>query len=87
MFVEKKRCNQNELFPFISCTFVSFCITVTGNTVVTDINFNKLNFKIQNLTKMLLVLTMFIQRADNLAKLMMETRIILTFANREHIVQ
>ena len=75
---------RNELLPFIAWPFVSFSITITGNTVVIDINFKNLNFN--NLTKLLLVLTMFIQMADNPAKLM-ETRIILTFANRQHIVQ
>ena len=64
--------------------FCYFLHNVTGNTIVIDINFKTLNFK--NLTKILLVLTMFIKRADNLAKLI-ETRIILTFANREHILQ
>ena len=59
-------------------------MTITGNTVVIDINLKNLNVK--NLTKILLVLTMFIQRADNVAKLM-GTRIILTFANWEHTVQ
>ena len=64
--------------------FVNFNITITRNTVVVDINFKSLNFK--NLTKILLVLTMFIQRADNLEKLI-GTTIILTFANWEHKVQ
>ena len=48
-----------------------------------DINFKKLNFK--NLTKIELVSTMFIQRADNLVKLI-GMRIILTSANWEHDV-
>ena len=63
----EKCCNRNELYPFIEWNFVNFNITITRNTVVVDINFKSLNFK--NLTKSLLVLTMFIQRADNLAKL------------------
>ena len=44
------------------------------------------NLILKNITKMLLVLTMFIQRADNLTKLI-GTRIILTFTNWEHKVQ
>ena len=60
-------------------------ITLTRNTVVIDINFKNVNFK--NLTKILLVLTMFIQSADNLAKKLIGTTIILTFANWKHKVQ
>ena len=62
----------------------NFNITITRNTVAANINFKNLNFK--NLTKIGLVVTMFIQRADNLAKLI-KTRIILTSANWEHKVQ
>ena len=47
----EKCCNRNELFPFILWNFVNFNITITGNTVVVDINFKSLNFK--NLTKIL----------------------------------
>ena len=57
---------------------------ITRNTVVVDINFKKLSFK--NLIKIVLVSTMFIQRAENLAKLI-GMRIILTSANWEHNVQ
>ena len=70
--------------PLFHELFICLSITVTGNTVVIDINFKNLNFK--NRTKILLVLAMFIQKANNLAKLM-ETRITLIFANREHVVQ
>ena len=80
VFVEKC-CNRNVLITFIPLNVFNFNITNTGNTVVVDINFKNLNFK--NLIKMLLVLTMFTQRADNLAKLI-GTRIILAFANWEH---
>ena len=80
----EKCCNRNELNPFIPCNFVNFNITITRNTVVVDINFKSSNFK--NLTKFVLVLTMFIQRADNLAKLI-GTTIILTFVHWEHKVQ
>ena len=80
MFVEKC-CNRNVLITFIPLNVFNFNITNTGNTVVVDINFKNLNFK--NLIKMLLVLTMFTQRADNLAKLI-GTRIIPAFANWEH---
>ena len=59
-------------------------ITIARNTVVDDINFKKLNFK--TLTKTVLLSTMFIQRADNLAKLI-GMRISLTSANWEHNVQ
>ena len=59
-------------------TIVNFSITIIGNTVVIDISFKNLNFK--NPTKIKLVLTMFIQRAGNLAKLM-KTRKNFTFAN------
>ena len=44
------------------------------------------SLNLKNLAKHLLVLTMFIQRTDNLAKLI-GTTIILTFANWEHKVQ
>ena len=57
---------------------------ITRNTVVTDINVKKLNFK--NFTKIVLVSTMFIKRAENLAKLI-GMRIILTSANWEYNVQ
>ena len=80
----EKCCNLNELFPFIPWNFVNFNVTITRNTVVVDINFKSLNCT--NLTKILLVLTMFIKRADNLVKLI-ETTIVLTFTNREHKVQ
>ena len=59
-------------------------VTLTRNTVVVDITFKNMKFK--NLTKSFLVLTMFIQRADNLAKLI-GTTIILTFASWVHKVQ
>ena len=59
-------------------------LTVTRNIVVVDINFKKLNFK--NLTKIVLVSTMFIKGAENLAKLI-RMRIILTSANWEHNMQ
>ena len=49
-----------------------------------DINFKKLNFK--NLSKIVLVSTMFIKSAENLAKLI-GMRIILTSANWEYNVQ
>ena len=52
---------------------------ITDNAVVIDICFKNLNFK-----KSLLVLTMFIQRADGLVKLM-GTRIV--FAIWDHAVQ
>ena len=61
-----------------------FNITITRNTVVVGINFKSLNFK--TLTNILLDLTMFIQRTDNLVKLV-ETTLILTFANWEHKVR
>ena len=78
----KKCCNRNERkFPFVPLNIVNFNVTIARNTVVVEINFKNLNFK--NLTKMLLVLTMFIQRADNLAKLT-ETRRVLLFVNWEH---
>ena len=57
---------------------------MTINITDVDINFRKLYFKY--VTKILLVSTMFIQRADNLAKLI-GMRIILTSANWEHNVQ
>ena len=84
MYLSKTCCNRNELFPFIPCNFVNFNITIIRNTVVIDINFKKLNFKI--FTKIVLDSTMFIQRADNLVKLI-GMRIILTSANWEHNVQ
>ena len=49
-----------------------------------DINFKKLNFK--NLSKIVLVSTMFIKSAENLAKLI-GMKIILTSANWEYNVQ
>ena len=67
----------------ISLYSMNFC-EFARNTVVVDINFKNMNFK--NLTKILLILTMFIQRADNLAKLT-GWRIVLTSANREQKVQ
>ena len=85
MCLSKKSCNRNERkFRFIPLNDVNFNITITRNTVVVDINFKNLNFI--NLTSMLLVVTMFIQRADNLAQLIV-TRIILIFASREQKVQ
>ena len=71
-------------FPLFHEILLIFNITVTGNTVVVDKNLKNLKFK--NLTKLLLVFTIFIQSADNLVKLM-GTRIRLTFANWEHKVQ
>ena len=79
----EKCCNRNELVSFIPWNFVNFNITITRDTVVVDINFKSLNFK--ELTKIWLVLSMFMQMADNLAKLI-GTTIILTFANWEHKV-
>ena len=81
MCLSKKCCNRNELFPFIPR---NFNILLTGNTVAVDVNLKNLNFK--NLSKIVLVLTMFIQRADNLAKLI-GTSIIVNSANWEHKVQ
>ena len=49
-----------------------------------EISFKTLYFI--NLTEMLLVLTMFIQRANNLMNIMGK-RIVLTFANWDDIVQ
>ena len=70
--------------PIFHDILFNFNTTITGNAVVIDISFKTFNFK--NLIKLLFVLTMFIQRADNLSKLM-GTRIILTFSNWDHIVQ
>ena len=75
---------QSAYLKSLKLIFDRFNITITRNTIVIDINFKRLTFK--NLTKVLLILTMFIQRADNLTKLI-GTTIILTFANREHKVQ
>ena len=80
----EKCCNWYELFPFIPLNFVNLNITLTRNTAVVYISFKNVNFK--NLTNILLVLTMFIQKADNFAKII-GTTIILTFANWEHKVQ
>ena len=78
------KCLSKNVATEMSIKFVNFNVTNTRNIAVVDINFKSLNFK--NLTKILLVLTVFIQRADNLAKLI-GTTIILTFANWEHKVQ
>ena len=78
MCLSYKCCNGNELFPFILYNFVNFNITITRNTVVVDINFKNLNFK--NFTKIVLVLAMFIQRADNPTRLV-GTRMFLTSTN------
>ena len=78
----EKCCNRNELFPLFH--FVNCNMTIIRNSVVVDINYKSLNFN--NLTKILLLLTMFIQRADNLANLI-GTTIILTFANWQYKVQ
>ena len=69
---------SKRVIPLDSMIFVNFNMKLTLNTVVVDINFKNVNFK--NLTKILLVLTMFMQSADNPAKLI-GTTIILTFAN------
>ena len=80
--LSKKCFNRNVLFPFIPWNFVYFNITITKIPLL--LISKKLNFK--NLTKIVLVSTMFIQRADNLAKLI-GMKIILTSAYWEHIVQ
>ena len=73
------------VIPHYFMEFVfNFNITITRNIVVVDINFKSLNFKY--LTKIVLVLAMFIQRTHNLAKLI-GTAIVLTFSNWEHKVQ
>ena len=88
VFVENNVAIEMIYFPlfhvFFFCFFFNLNITITRNTVGVDINFKNLNFK--NLTKLVLVSTMFIQRADNLAKLI-GMRIILTSANWEHNVR
>ena len=84
MCLSKNVAIEMSYSPLFHEILLIFYITLTKNTFVVDINFKNVNFK--NHTKMFLVSTMFIQRADNLAKLM-GTTIILTYANWEHNVQ
>ena len=67
MCLSKNVAIEMSYFPLFHEMFVNLNITIARNTVVVDINFKKLNFK--NVTKIVLVSTMFIQRADNLVKL------------------
>ena len=73
MCLSKTCCNRNDFFSLFHDVF-NFNITITRDAVGVDIKFKNLNFK--NLTKNVLVSTMFIHRADNLAQLI-GMRIIL----------